>query len=133
MTKGTVDSPAANFPICKILRKHGTRTVHLVAPQLWAWGRGRIGKLRRRTDLVLCMLPFEEQWFNDRNIPARFVGHPAMSRPLDEDELIPVGVVPDDRIAEALAYMHSHVQAEGLRRHMVAVEAAMGAYAAPKR
>ncbi len=71
-----VDSPGANFPICKIAKKHGVKVVHLVAPQIWAWGRWRIGKLRRRTDLVLCVLPFEERFFRKRRVPARFVGHP---------------------------------------------------------
>ncbi len=71
-----VDSPAANFPICKMAKALGVKVVHLVAPQIWAWGRWRIGKLRRRTDLVLCLLPFEERFFQKRNVPARFVGHP---------------------------------------------------------
>jgi lipid-A-disaccharide synthase len=78
-----VDSPAANFPVCQIMRRHGARVVHLVAPQIWAWGRWRIGKLRRCTDLVLCLLPFEEQWFKDRGVPARFIGHPRMNREID--------------------------------------------------
>lgn len=82
-----VDSPAANFPICKAMRKTGARVIHLAAPQLWAWGGWRIGKLRRLTDLVLCLLPFEEQWFNDRGVPARFIGHPVMNRTIDEAAL----------------------------------------------
>jgi len=82
-----VDSPAANFPICKEMRATGARVVHLVAPQLWAWGRWRVRKLRRLTDLVLCLLPFEEQWFSRRGIPARFIGHPRMNRPIDPDTL----------------------------------------------
>jgi lipid-A-disaccharide synthase len=82
-----VDSPAANFPICKAMRRTGARVVHLVAPQVWAWGRWRVGKLRANTDLVLCLLPFEEQWFGDRGIPARFIGHPRMNRKLDLDDL----------------------------------------------
>lgn len=82
-----VDSPAANFPICKVMKRTGARIVHLVAPQMWAWGRWRIGKLRRLTDLVLCLLPFEEQWFNDRGVPAKFIGHPVMNRPVDPNEL----------------------------------------------
>jgi len=81
-----VDSPAANFPICKVMKASGTRVIHLVAPQLWAWGRWRIGKLRRLTDMVLCVLPFEEQWFTERNIPARFIGHPAINRNLDVED-----------------------------------------------
>jgi lipid-A-disaccharide synthase len=79
-----VDSPAVNFPICKIMRKAGVRVVHLVAPQVWAWGRWRVPKLRRLTDLVLCLLPFEDEWFERRKIPAKFIGHPSINRQLDE-------------------------------------------------
>ncbi len=79
-----VDSPAANFPVVKVLRPRGIRTVHLVAPQLWAWGGWRIKKLRRLTDLVLCLLPFEEAWFRERGVQAAFIGHPVINRALDE-------------------------------------------------
>ncbi len=78
-----VDSPAANFPLCALSRARGTKVVHLVAPQLWAWGPWRIGKLRRLTDLVLCLLPFEEHWFLSRGVPAKFIGHPLFDHPLD--------------------------------------------------
>ena len=71
-----VDSPAANFPICKQAKKHGICVMHLAAPQLWAWAPWRIHKLRRLTDHVLCLLPFEEQWFRDRGVEATFIGHP---------------------------------------------------------
>jgi lipid-A-disaccharide synthase len=82
-----VDSPAANFPICKISKKAGRKVVHLVAPQLWAWAQWRIKKLRKRTDLVLCLFPFEEPWFISRGVPARFIGHPLFDEPLDIDTL----------------------------------------------
>ncbi|MFN0011100.1 MAG: lipid-A-disaccharide synthase [Phycisphaerales bacterium] len=78
-----VDSPAANFPLCALSKARGVKVVHLVAPQLWAWGPWRIGKLRRLTDLVLCLLPFEEDWFLSRGVPARFIGHPLFDHPLD--------------------------------------------------
>lgn len=78
-----VDSPGANFPICALARARGIRIVHLVAPQIWAWGRWRIRKLRRLTDLVLCLLPFEEEFFRKRRVPARFIGHMLFDRPLD--------------------------------------------------
>jgi len=78
-----VDSPAANFPICRITRKLGVKIIHLGAPQLWAWGAWRAGKLRKLTDLVLCLLPHEVPWFQERNIPSRFIGHPAINRELD--------------------------------------------------
>lgn len=82
-----VDSPAANFPICAITRASGARVVHLVAPQIWAWGRWRIHKLRRLTDLVLCLLPFEEGFFTNRRVPARFIGHMLFDKVLDTEEL----------------------------------------------
>jgi len=82
-----VDSPAANFPVCKIMRKQGARVIHLVAPQLWAWASWRAGKLRRLTDLVLCLLPFEEEFFTQRRIPAKFIGHPVINRTLDQREV----------------------------------------------
>ncbi|MBM4108956.1 MAG: hypothetical protein FJ255_09155 [Phycisphaerae bacterium] len=78
-----VDSPAANFPLCRIAKRAGCRVVHLVAPQIWAWGRWRIHKLRRLTDMVLCLLPFEERFFVRRRVPARFIGHMLFDEPLD--------------------------------------------------
>ena len=82
-----VDSPAANFPICKIAKKHRKRVVHLVAPQVWAWGPWRVNKLRRLTDLVLCLLPFEQAWFDEKRVPARFIGHPLFDEVHDEAAL----------------------------------------------
>ncbi|MDG1899633.1 MAG: hypothetical protein P8I74_07180 [Phycisphaerales bacterium] len=82
-----VDSPAANFPICAMTRKAGAKIIHLGCPQLWAWGGWRAGKLRKRTDLVLCLLPHEPTWLGERDIPGRFIGHPAINRELDLKEL----------------------------------------------
>jgi lipid-A-disaccharide synthase len=72
------DSPAANWSVCATVRKHqpGAKVVHLVAPQLWAWAPWRIRKLRRLTDHVMCLLPFEPDWFGQRGVKASFVGHP---------------------------------------------------------
>ena len=74
-----VDSPAANWSICRAVRRTqpAAKIVHLVAPQLWAWAPWRIGRLRRLTDHVLCLLPFEHPWLAARGVKASFVGHPA--------------------------------------------------------
>ena len=73
-----VDSPAANWPVCKVARKFGRKIVHLAAPQLWAWAPWRIKKMKRLSDHVMCLLPFEPEWFEIRGMPATFIGHPAM-------------------------------------------------------
>jgi len=82
-----VDSPAANFPVCRLTKAAGARVVHMVAPQLWAWAPWRIRKLRRLTDHVMCVLPFEEGWFKARGVEATFIGHPLFDEPLDLDAL----------------------------------------------
>ncbi len=82
-----VDSPGANFPLCKIAKKHRIKVVHLVAPQIWAWGRWRIDKLRDRTDMVLCLLPFEQRFFERRRVPAKFIGHVLFDQPVEKADL----------------------------------------------
>lgn len=75
-----VDSPAANWSICQLVRRRQPHAsiVHLVAPQLWAWAPWRARKLRKLTDHVLCLLPFEPGWLGRRGIPGTFVGHPLL-------------------------------------------------------
>lgn len=73
-----VDSPAANWSVCEVVRREQPRAkvVHLVCPQVWAWATWRVKKLRRLTDHVLCILPFEPAWLAEHGVPATFVGHP---------------------------------------------------------
>ena len=78
------DSPAANWSLCAAVRRTqpDARIVHLVGPQIWAWAGWRIRRLRRLTDHVMCLLPFEPEWFGSRGVPATFVGHPLFQVPL---------------------------------------------------
>jgi lipid-A-disaccharide synthase len=82
-----VDSPSANMPLAARLKPLGARIVNLVAPQLWAWAPWRIGKVRATSEVLLCLLPFEEQWFRSRGVRAKFIGHPVMSRELDKPRI----------------------------------------------
>ncbi len=78
------DSPSFNFHVAKAAKRAGIRTLFYVAPQLWAWGGWRIGKLRRCCDKLCCLLPFEERWFGRRGIDVTFVGNPLLDK-LPED------------------------------------------------
>ena len=71
-----IDSPAWNFHVALAGKKLGIPVLYYIAPQLWAWGAWRIGKLRSRVDKVACILPFEEAWFRERGVEAYYVGHP---------------------------------------------------------
>jgi len=71
-----IDFPAFHWWLAKRARKHGIPVVWFVPPQLWAWGHGRVKWMRRLADHVLCTLPFEEEWYRQRGVAARYVGHP---------------------------------------------------------
>jgi len=70
------DSPGHNWHVAKAAKKLGIKTLYYVAPQLWAWGGFRIGKLRRCCDRLCCILPFEAEWFDSRGIDVTYVGNP---------------------------------------------------------
>jgi lipid-A-disaccharide synthase len=71
-----VDFPGFNLRIAKFSKKHGIPVVYFIAPQVWAWRKSRIHKIRERTDKVLCILPFEEQLYKEYGVDATYVGHP---------------------------------------------------------
>jgi lipid-A-disaccharide synthase len=71
-----IDAPEFNLGLARDLRGAGIRTVQYVSPQVWAWRQGRVRSIGASVDLVLCLLPFEEQFYAQAGIRAEFVGHP---------------------------------------------------------
>ncbi len=71
-----VDSPDFNLRLAARLRRLGIPVVLYVSPQLWAWRRGRVRKVRRLAREVLCILPFEVDFYEAHGVRARYVGHP---------------------------------------------------------
>ena len=71
-----VDAPDFNLDLETGLKQAGIKTVHFVGPSIWAWRGKRVEKIRRATDLVLCIFPFEPAVYADTKLDARFVGHP---------------------------------------------------------
>lgn len=83
-----VDAPDFNLDLEADLRGAGLRTVHFVCPSIWAWRPGRVEKIRRAADHVLCLFPFEPELLAQHGIPATYVGHPLASViPQDPDKL----------------------------------------------
>ena len=70
------DAPDFHLRLAVRLRRMGVPVAYYVAPQVWAWRRWRIGKIRRLVDQLLVIFPFEEKYFSARGVAARFVGHP---------------------------------------------------------
>jgi lipid-A-disaccharide synthase len=71
-----IDYSGFNWWIARKAKRHKIPVFYYGVPQVWAWGPWRIRKIRKYVDHILCKLPFEEQWFADRNCRAHYVGHP---------------------------------------------------------
>jgi lipid-A-disaccharide synthase len=71
-----VDAPDFNLGLEERLKAAGVPTVHFVSPSIWAWRGGRIEKIRRSADHVLCLFPFEPEIYARAGIAATYVGHP---------------------------------------------------------
>jgi lipid-A-disaccharide synthase len=71
-----IDVPDFNLGLTKRLKRGGLRTVQYVSPQVWAWRQGRVKTIGQSVDLVLCLLPFETEFYAQHGVRAEFVGHP---------------------------------------------------------
>lgn len=79
----TIDSPDFCMRVAKLVKAQSTiRTVHYVAPSVWAWRPGRAVKMARVIDHVLALLPFEPPYMQAAGMDCDFVGHPVVAEPL---------------------------------------------------
>jgi lipid-A-disaccharide synthase len=77
-----IDYPGFNLRLARALRRRtrSLKTIYYISPQVWAWNRGRIKKMARFIDLMLCIFPFETDLYAASGLRAVFVGHPMIER-----------------------------------------------------
>ncbi|MEJ2169673.1 MAG: lipid-A-disaccharide synthase [Desulfobacterales bacterium] len=73
-----IDFPDFNLHLAGVARKLGIPVLYYISPQIWAWRKGRVRKIKRRVDHMAVLLPFEAQFYRGHNVPVTFVGHPLL-------------------------------------------------------
>lgn len=117
-----IDCPDFHFRVARMAEKLGIPVYYYVSPQVWAWRSGRVEFLRRFTRRVLCILPFEKDFYAARGMDVDYVGHPLMDQlPLAElDALRPdpnqLGILPGSRRKEISALLPEFARAALLLR-----------------
>jgi lipid-A-disaccharide synthase len=112
------DSPDFHLRVARKLHGQGVPVVYLVAPQAWAWRKGRVKGMRRNLRKLLCIFPFEEEFFRREGVDAEYIGHPLAglvraSTPREEffrkHSLVPerplVSVLPGSRRGESARHV----------------------------
>ncbi|RMD46805.1 MAG: lipid-A-disaccharide synthase [Aquificota bacterium] len=76
-----VDFPGFNLKLLEEAKKRNIKTVYFIAPQVWAWGKGRIPKIAKNTDVLISIWPFEKdiyRKYEGKNFKVEYVGHPLL-------------------------------------------------------
>lgn len=102
-----VDYPGFNLRLAKALRKSGYagKILYYISPQVWAWNRGRIPKMAKILDLMICVFPFEAPMYEASGLHTVFAGHPLLEALEREKSSLPreadlVGFFPGSRERE---------------------------------
>ncbi|GAN53736.1 lipid-A-disaccharide synthase [Tanticharoenia sakaeratensis] len=82
----TIDSPGFALRLLRRIKNLGIPRVHYVAPQVWAWREHRVKEFPGLWDRLLCLLPFEQDYFSEFDLDGRFVGHPVLQSEADQGD-----------------------------------------------
>ncbi len=108
-----VDYQEFNFKLAQTAKELGIKVLFYISPQVWAWRQHRVHKIGKLIDMMAVILPFEEKFYKEANVPVRFVGNPLVDEAkankdkascfneygLDENRTV-VGLFPGSRRSE---------------------------------
>lgn len=78
-----IDYPGFNLRIARFAKKNGFRVYYFIPPKVWARGRWRVSLLKRYTDRVFSILPFENEFFPRYGVPVQYVGNPLIDKVME--------------------------------------------------
>lgn len=95
-----IDYPGFNLRLAERAKARGAKVLYFIPPQVWAWHKSRIDKLRRFCDRLAVILPFEEEFYRKEGVSATYVGNPLADRPwpLRGEARTRLGVAADARV-----------------------------------
>jgi len=109
-----IDFPDFNLHIAAVAKKLGIPVLYYISPQIWAWRQGRVKRISQLVDHMAVILPFEQQFYKEHNVPVTFVGHPLLDANLPAAEAIlkaspnlptVIGLVPGSRDIEIIRHL----------------------------
>jgi lipid-A-disaccharide synthase len=108
-----IDYPDFNLSIAKAASKRGIKVLYYISPQVWAWRKGRIGKIKKTVNQMAVILPFEVETYRQKGVTVTYVGHPLLDiveAGSSRQDLrkkfglaeagITIGILPGSRLAE---------------------------------
>ncbi|OPL18504.1 MAG: hypothetical protein AVO35_04020 [Candidatus Aegiribacteria sp. MLS_C] len=114
-----VDYPGFNIPLARWASSRGFRVVYYISPQLWAWGRGRVRKIRGSVDLMITLFEFEVDFYREHGVRAFFAGHPladSIPEPMETGLTGRIALLPGSRRQEVSMLAGPMADAYGLLR-----------------
>lgn len=135
-----IDYPGFNLRLAKAAYKRQIPVIYYISPQVWAWHQSRVKNIKKYINEVLCILPFEENWFKERGVNVTFVGHPLLDQHTD-NKLTPskhlqnittrashlIGLFPGSRKQEIERHLSAMINAVLLmRKDFPKIEAVVG-------
>ena len=106
-----VDYPGFNLRLAKWAKEQGYIVIYYIAPQAWAWKENRVEKLKKYTDKLICILPFEKPFFEKHGLEVDYVGHPLLEQiQLNKKENNVIALLPGSRKQEVKSMLPSMLE-----------------------
>ncbi len=105
-----VDYPGFNIPLAEWAKRRGYRVIYYISPQLWAWGRKRVRKIRKSVDLMITLFQFEVDFYRQYGVRAVCSGHPladSIPTPLESEPFGEIAFLPGSRRQEISLLLES--------------------------
>ncbi len=111
-----IDYPGFNFRLFEFLKKNRIKNFYYISPQLWAWKKGRVKKVKKFVDRMFVIFPFEKKFYEDNGVEVDFVGHPLLDElritnyEVRNEQQKTIAIVPGSRKQEILYLLPEYLK-----------------------